>query len=38
MLRRDRKDELLVFITPQVVAGYNQGLPSASELWENRGG
>jgi type IV pilus assembly protein PilQ len=38
MLRRDRKDELLVFITPQVVAGYNQGLPSATELWENRGG
>jgi len=38
MLRRDRKDELLVFITPQVVAGYSQGLPSATQLWENRGG
>jgi type IV pilus assembly protein PilQ len=35
-LKRDRKEELLVFITPQVVAGYGAELPSAMELWENR--
>jgi type IV pilus assembly protein PilQ len=35
-LKRDRKEELLVFITPQVVAGYGAELPTASELWENR--
>jgi type IV pilus assembly protein PilQ len=36
MLRQDRKDEMLVFITPQVVAGYGADLPTAKELWENR--
>ena len=35
-LKQDRKEELLVFITPQVVAGYGAELPSAMELWENR--
>jgi type II secretory pathway component HofQ len=35
-LKLDRKEELLVFITPQVVAGYGAELPSAMELWENR--
>jgi type IV pilus assembly protein PilQ len=35
-LKQDRKEELLVFITPQVVAGYGAELPSALELWENR--
>lgn len=35
-LKRDRKEELLVFITPQVVAGYGAELPSAVELWDNR--
>lgn len=34
--KRDSKEELLVFITPQVVAGYGAELPSAMELWENR--
>lgn len=34
--KRDSKEELLVFITPQVVAGYGAELPSAVELWENR--
>jgi type IV pilus assembly protein PilQ len=38
MLRRDRKEELIVFITPQVVAGYGAELPSAVQLWEDRHG
>jgi type II secretory pathway component HofQ len=36
MLKRDRKDEMIVFITPQVVAGYGAELPTARELWDNR--
>ena len=38
MGKRDRKEELLVFITPQVVAGYGAELPSAAQLWDNRTG
>ncbi|MGH7960318.1 MAG: hypothetical protein ACRERD_00645, partial [Candidatus Binatia bacterium] len=31
------KDELLVFLTPRVVAGVSTvGLPSAQQLWESR--
>ncbi len=36
MLKRDRKDEMIVFITPQVVAGYGAELPTARDLWNNR--
>jgi len=32
----DRKEELIVFITPQVVAGYGAELPTAGQLWQNR--
>jgi hypothetical protein len=38
MLHQNRRDELLVFVTPQIVAGYGVELPTASQLWENRKG
>lgn len=36
-LRNKNKDELMVFITPKLVAGVGTvGLPTAQQLWENR--
>lgn len=36
-LRSKNKDELMVFITPKLVAGVSTtGMPSAQQLWENR--
>lgn len=36
-LRNKNKDELMVFITPKLVAGSGTtGLPTAQQLWENR--
>ena len=39
MFRQNTREELLVFLTPRIVAGSGSmiaPLPSAKELWENR--
>ena len=36
--RRQRREDLLVFITPRVIGPYRvKNLPSASQLWQRRG-
>ncbi|MFI5394752.1 MAG: type IV pilus secretin PilQ [Candidatus Binatia bacterium] len=34
--RNDRREDLLVFLTPRIMGGPRQGLPSAEELWTHR--
>jgi type IV pilus assembly protein PilQ len=34
----DRREDLLVFLTPRVLGGVHPGLPSAEELWQRREG
>ncbi|HEX7408234.1 MAG TPA: type IV pilus secretin PilQ [Candidatus Binatia bacterium] len=34
--RSDRREDLLVFLTPRVMGGPTRGLPSAEELWTHR--
>jgi type IV pilus assembly protein PilQ len=36
MLRTDHREELLVFLTPKIVASGTAALPPASRLWEER--
>ncbi|GIW40430.1 MAG: hypothetical protein KatS3mg076_1007 [Candidatus Binatia bacterium] len=36
LLRSDRREDLLVFLTPRVLGGPVQGLPTAQDLWLNR--
>jgi type IV pilus secretin PilQ/predicted competence protein len=37
VLRSDRREELLVFLTPRVVSNGSERLPTAQGLWEGRG-
>jgi type IV pilus assembly protein PilQ len=34
--RADRREDLLVFLTPRIMGGPRHGLPSAEELWMHR--
>lgn len=34
--KEDRREDLLVFLTPKVLGGVNPGLPTAEDLWRNR--
>jgi type IV pilus assembly protein PilQ len=34
--RSDRREDLLVFLTPRIMGGPHQGLPTAEELWTHR--
>ena len=34
--RRDRREDLLVFLTPRIMGGAQGGLPSAEELWKSQ--
>ncbi|MBP1686605.1 MAG: pilQ [Deltaproteobacteria bacterium] len=34
--KADRREDLLVFLTPRIMSGPHQGLPTAEELWTHR--
>lgn len=34
--RNDSREDLIVFLTPRIMGGPRQGLPTAEELWEHR--
>jgi type IV pilus secretin PilQ/predicted competence protein len=36
--RNNRREDLLVFLTPRIMTGPNSSLPSAEELWKSRDG
>ncbi|MBI1814256.1 MAG: type IV pilus secretin PilQ [Deltaproteobacteria bacterium] len=35
--KTDRREDLLVFLTPRVLGGAHPGLPSSEDLWQHRG-
>lgn len=37
MSKTDRREDLLVFLTPRILGGPRDGLPDAGELWKTRG-